>query len=173
MARAAAAPRRARRAVVLAAACLAPSVPAAAHASLSFTRPDGSPIAFRGATRVWCGPWEQGVPRRSIHLARGRAGHHWELSAVRRDVAPGRRFAFPLDFVFDRPHGVQLFVADGADEASSSEEESSGSLTFSQASCHAGESVAFSVDAVLGSELFGGAPVHVTGTFRGPVSRRS
>lgn len=151
-------------------------VPAAgastAAAQLTFTREDGSAIAFPGQTRVWCGPWAQDVAVPAIHVFAGRPRHpqhHWELSAVRRDVARGTRLRFPLDFVFDHPRGAQMFAADDPIEASTAEEEASGSMTFTRATCRRGGVLAFRIDAVLGSEFSDGEEVRVIGTFRGRV----
>lgn len=144
----------------------------AAEAGLVFKRPGGSEIQFAGTPRAWCGPWDDQVARPSLHVALRNARRGWELSAVRRDLTVGGRIEFPNDFVSTRPHGAQLFAFDGAVEASSTEEESSGSIAFSQVSCRLGDVIEFSVDAVLGSELFNGRPVRVSGTYRGHVSKR-
>ena len=94
----------------------------AAEAGLVFKRADGSAIRFAGTPRVWCGPWETDVARPSVHVAVGSVKHRWHLSAVRRDLTIGRRIRFPNDFVWNRPRGALLFVADGANEASTAEE---------------------------------------------------
>jgi hypothetical protein len=54
-------------------------------------------------------------------------------------------------------------------EASTNEEEASGLLAFSRASCRPGATVSFSVHALLGSELFEGREVRVDGSFTGTV----
>ncbi|UGS38066.1 hypothetical protein [Capillimicrobium parvum] len=159
-------------AVALAAACALVASASTAEAALVFSREDGTAITFPGKTRVWCGPWEEDVAVPAIHVFAGRLRHpqhHWQLSAVRRDVAPGTRLPFPLDFVFDHPRGAQIFAADMPNEASTAEEEASGSMTFTRTSCRRGGVVAFSIDAVLGSEFIDGEEIHVTGTFRGRV----
>ena len=143
----------------------------AAYAGLSFKRPNQSPIRFEGSPRVWCGPWDDQAARPSIHVALRSARRGWELSAVRRDLEAGKPIAFPNSFVSTRPRGAQLFVFGPSIEASSAEEESSGSIVFSRFGCELGDVVEFSVDAVLGSELFGGTRVSVAGTYRGRVSR--
>jgi hypothetical protein len=161
-------------AVALVAACALLASASVAEAALVFSREDGTPIAFPGKTRVWCGPWEEDVAVPAIHVFTGRLRHpqhHWELSAVRRDVAPGTRLRFPLDFVFDHPRGAQMFAADDPIEASTAEEEASGSMTFTRTGCRRGGVVAFRIDAVLGSEFSDGEEVRVTGTFRGRVGQ--
>lgn len=158
-------------ALCLISASLAPGA-SAAEAPLVFERPDGSEIRFNGAPRVWCGPWDETVARRSVHVSLRNAKRGWELSAVRRDIEVGRPIGFPNEFVYTRPRRAQLFVFDGPIEASSAEEESSGSMVFSRLSCKLGGVVEFSIDAVLGSELFGGKPVRVSGTYRGHVSKQ-
>ena len=144
----------------------------AAEARLVFKRADGSVIRFAGTPRAWCGPWESDVARPSVHVALGTGTHHWQLSAVRRDLKIGRRIRFPNDFVWNRPRGALLFVADGANEASTAEEESSGSMKFSRQSCRRGGVVAFSIQAIIGSEFSDGAPVRVSGTYRRQVSEQ-
>lgn len=141
-----------------------------AEAGLTFKRLDGSAIRFGVKPRVWCGPWDDLVARPSLHVAARSARRGWELSAVSRDIMLGQPIGFPNEFVSSRPRGAQLFVATPRIEASSAEEEGSGSLTFLRASCEVGDLVEFSVRAVLGSELFGGTRVRVSGTYRGYVS---
>ncbi|HEV7769264.1 MAG TPA: hypothetical protein VGO66_01255 [Solirubrobacterales bacterium] len=143
----------------------------AAKAPLVFERDDGLVIRFSGTPRVWCGPWDEEVARRSVHISQRGAKRGWELSAVRRDVKVGRPIEFPNEFVYTRPRRAQVFVYDAAIEASSAEEESSGSMVFSRLSCKLGGVVEFSIDAVLGSEL-SGEPVQVSGTYSGLVSKR-
>jgi hypothetical protein len=145
---------------------------ATAHAGLVFERPDGSQIRFTGTPRVWCGPWDDEVARPSIHIALRSSRHGWELSAVRRNLKRGRPIEFPNNFVSTRPRGALLFVFDAAIEASSAEEESSGSMVFSKLSCRLGATVEFQIDAVLGSEFFNGKRVRVFGTYRGHVSKQ-
>lgn len=144
----------------------------AAEAGLVFKRPDGSAIRFTGKPRAWCGAWDDEVARPSIHVDLRNARRGWELGAVRRDLEVGRRINFPNDFISKRPRGALLFVADAAIEASTAEEESSGSMVFSHVSCRLGGVVEFSIDALLGSELFNGKPVRVSGTYRGHVSKQ-
>ena len=158
---------------VLASWCLLLAVGgSAAEAGLVFKRADGSAIRFAGTPRVWCGPWETDVARPSVHVAVGSVKHRWHLSAVRRDLTIGRRIRFPNDFVWNRPRGALLFVADGANEASTAEEESSGSMEFSRLTCRRGGVVAFSIQGSLGSEYSDGESVRVSGTYRGRVSAR-
>jgi ribosomal protein S18 acetylase RimI-like enzyme len=142
-----------------------------AEAGLAFERPDGSAIRFEGRPRAWCGPWDDEVARPSIHVALRNGRRGWELSAVRRDLEVGEPIEFPNAFVSSRPRGAQLFVASGRIEASTAEEESSGSMAFSRLSCRLAGLVEFSIDAVLGSELFGGKRVKVSGTYRGRMSK--
>jgi hypothetical protein len=143
---------------------------ATAEAGLTFKRPDGSAIRFGVKPRVWCGPWDDLVARPSLHVAARSARRGWELSAVSRDIVLDQPIEFPNEFVSSRPRGALLFVATPRIEASSAEEEGSGLLSFSRASCQIGDLVEFSARAVLGSELFGGTPVRVSGTYRGYVS---
>jgi hypothetical protein len=138
---------------------------------LEITRPSGDVIPFRGTPTVRCGPWEQGVRRRTIHVLLRNADRAWELRVVLADVASGQRIRFPTSITDARPHGGFFFVAvrQPLVEASTNEEEASGSLFFSQASCRPGAAVSFTVHALLGSELFEGRKVRVDGTFTGAV----
>lgn len=156
---------------LLASSCLLTGA-TAAEAELAFKRPDGSTIRFEGKPRAWCGPWADDVARPSIHVMLRGARRGWELSAVRRDVHFGQSIEFPNDFVWNKPRGAQLFAFDAPIEASTAEEESSGSIVFSHLSCQLGGVVEFSIQAVLGSELFNGKSVQVSGTYRGHVSKR-
>lgn len=170
MARSAARRRTLRGFAVLFAASSLMVGAAVADARLTFKRDDGSVIPFRGTPRAWCGPWEADVARPSVHVALRNPRRVWQLSAVRRNVKDGQRIEFPNSFNWDKPHGAQLFVGGIRNEASTAEEESSGSMAFSRVSCRRGGVVAFRIDAVLGSEFFDGALVHVSGTYRGRVS---
>ena len=143
---------------------------APAQGRLTFTRADGSRIAFKGPTTVRCGAWADDVRRPALHIARGGTKRHWQLDVVRRDLKNETPLEFPNDFVFDRPRGAQLFVADAPDEASTAGEDSSGSIVFSRHGCRPGVGVVFRIDAVLDSEFGDGDPVHVTGRFRGRVT---
>jgi hypothetical protein len=129
-------------------------------------------VRFAGTPRAWCGPWESDVGRPSVHVALGTGKNHWHLSAVHRDLTIGRRIKFPNDFVWNRPRGALLFVADGESEASTAEEESSGSMVFSRVTCRRGGLVAFSIQGVLGSEFSDGESVRVSGTYSGRISGR-
>lgn len=140
-----------------------------ARAELTFERPDGSAIAFDATPRVWCGDWDADVAARSLRVTVGRGLHHWELHVLRRDLQVGRPMRFPNVFTWNHPRGALLFAADGPTEASTAEEEASGSMTFTHFSCRRGGTVAFRIKAVLGSELSDGDGVRVRGTFRGRV----
>ena len=161
---------RAVSAAVLVLACLLLGV-SAAEAELLFKRADGPAIPFTGTPRAWCGPWGQDSSRPSVHVELANGRRHWELRGVRRDIVPGRRISFPSYFVFDRPRRVQLFVAAPPGiEASTAEEEGSGSMVFTRLGCGLGETGEFRIHAVLGSELSDGERVRVGGTYSGQVS---
>jgi hypothetical protein len=170
--------RRRRRirglaAVALTASCFL-ALASAAEAELVFEHPDGSPIQFKGAPRAWCGPWDLEVPRKSVHVELRNRHGGWEMLAVRRDVKVGRPIEFPNSFVDTKPRKSFLFVGvlgKSPIEASSAEEEGSGSMMFSHLDCDPGGLVEFSVEAVLGSELFGGESVKVSGTYTGDAGK--
>lgn len=142
-----------------------------AGSELRITGPNGAAIAFAGTPRVWCGPWEPRQRRRSLHVELRNRDRAWELRAVLADVARGQRIRFPTEILAERPRGALLFVYQRQPliEASSNEEEASGSLRFSAATCEAGATVSFTVHAALGSELFEGNRARVDGSFTGVV----
>jgi hypothetical protein len=143
----------------------------AAEAELVFKRPNGSVIGFSGTPRVWCGPWSQDLMRPTVHVQLRNPRHGWELSAFQADAESGLRIKFPSYFISNRSHVALLFAYQRKPliEASTGEEEASGWMAFTQSSCEIGGTVAFSVHAVLGSELFEGTRVRVNGTFSGQV----
>lgn len=153
----------------LLAACL-PLLAPVAEAALVFKRPDGSTIRFGRAAQTWCGPWGDDVARRAVHVETRSATRGWSLRAVLGDVRIGQPIAFPSEFVWNRPRGAEIFAFTPRLEVSTGEEESSGSIAFSRLDCDPGGIVELRVRAVLGSELFGGAPVKVTGSYRGLIS---
>ena len=187
-------PRWLRTATVglLASSCLLVGA-AGAEANLVFKRPNGKVIPFSGTPQVWCGPWDSEVARRAIHVElredrNGRFFQLWEMSALPAQVKPGTRVKFPNEFVSSRPRGAFMFVGVASShgptaviEASTSREEASGFIAFSQVSCELGGVVEFRIHALLGSEYFQGTHAHVNGTFRGvvgeapplPISARS
>lgn len=145
----------------------------AANAELVFKRANGSTMQIAGSPDVWCGPWETGKGARTIHIVQRTRRSGWELSAVLADVKDGQRIKFP-SFEDNPPHGALGFVYQRTPliEASTNTEDASGSLVFSEASCQIGATVAFTVHAVMGSELFEGTKVRVNGTFQGVVARK-
>jgi hypothetical protein len=160
-------------AALVGAALLSIASTAQASAALTFKRPNGSVVRMDAPAAVWCGPWETGINRRTIHvLARG-PKRAWELSAVLNDIKPGRRISVPSYFVSDHPHGAFLFAYDGSHpktiEVSTQEEEGSGYLSFSEASCELGSTLRFSIHAVLGTEVFNTPNLRVDGTFEAVI----
>jgi hypothetical protein len=164
---------RSLAALVVAAALLLVASARADAEGLTIARPGGAEIPFTGVPTVRCGPWEPGVRARSVFVELRNASRAWQLRAVLADVAAGQRIRFPTSITDAHPHGAVLFVAQRKPliEASSNEEEASGWLAFSRASCRPGGAVAFEVHARLGSELFEGRRVRVDGSFSGTVSQ--
>jgi hypothetical protein len=135
--------------------------------TVAVTRADGSAVQIAQNLRVWCGPWEPDVPRRTLHIRAGaREGPFWQLSAVVADVRRQPIVRFPHSFVFDQPTGAQLFAVAGDNEVSSSEEEASGQISFARVRCGRRLAVRFRVRAVLGSEFFEGEALRMRGSFR-------
>jgi hypothetical protein len=133
---------------------------------LTFTRPDGTEVAYPSRVRVWCGPWERDVPVRAIHVRVGVRGKpYWRISAVVTDVNRERVVQLPHSFVFDQPTGALLFAVDGTNELSSAEEEAAGRIVFRRARCGRRLSVRFRVTGTLGSEFSDGEPLRVRGSF--------
>ena len=163
-------PRRAAT-VVVSAAVVAASATAGAgayqvHDGLTFTRPDGTVVAFSRDVRVWCGPWESGVPVRSIHVQVGGRKGGWRLSAVIADVRRHPVVRMPHSFVFDKPTGALLFAFEGGNELSSQEEESRGTIRFKRARCGKRPRVTVTVGGRIGSEFFDGESLTVSGNIR-------
>ena len=75
-------------ALLLVLASAAPAGAITVRNDLTFTRPDGTAVAFAPRVRVFCGAWEPGVPERAIHVVVGRraGGPYWKLSGVLADV---------------------------------------------------------------------------------------
>jgi hypothetical protein len=150
-------------------AAVALAAPAAAEMRvdnrLAFARPDGSAVAFPQKLRVWCGRWEEGVPRRTLHVFAGGRRGGWHLRAIVADVKRDPVVELPNTFVFDEPMGADLFATDTENELSTGEEEASGRITFGRVRCGRRLAVRFRVDGVLGSEFFEGDEWAVRGSF--------
>ena len=135
--------------------------------TVAVTRADGSAVQFAQNLRVWCGRWERDVPRRTLHIRAGaRGGPSWQLDAVVADVRRRPVVRFPHSFVWNEPTGAQLFAVDGDNELSSSEEEANGRISFGRVRCGRRLAVRFRVNAMLGSEFFGGEALTMHGSFR-------
>ena len=133
---------------------------------LTWTRPDGTRVAFRPDVRVWCGRWDSDVSAPSIHVRVGaRSVPRWELDAVVADVQRRRLVHLPHSFVFDHPTGAQLFATDRRNELSSETDKSSGRIRFLRVSCARRLRIAFRVSGRVGSEFGDGEPLIVRGSF--------
>jgi hypothetical protein len=155
-------------ALVCAAAGLgAPAAPAGITVDdrLTFTRPDGSAVAFPSKVRVWCGRWERDVPVRALHVRVGGRHGRWELRAVVADVRRDPVVDLPHFFVWNEPSEADLFATDRDNELSTAQEEASGRITFRRVRCGRRLAVRFRMDGVLGSEFFEGDEWTVRGSF--------
>jgi hypothetical protein len=133
---------------------------------LTWTRPDGTAVAFRPDVRVWCGRWERDVKVPSIHVRVGaRTTPRWELSAVVADVKRRPVVRLPHSFVFDHPTGAQFFATDRSNELNSDTDPSSGRIRFQRVSCGKRLRIAFSFSGRVGSEFGDGEPLIVRGSF--------
>jgi len=139
---------------------------------LVFTREDTSEIAFPSSAEafVWCEDWEaETVEVPALHIWFGSTDPeepYWSIRAVVADIELDQPLSFPIIFVWDQPEGVEMFLNDPPNELSSGQSESSGTITFHVLPCPGGNTVEFTIDAVLGSELGDLSPVAVTGYFR-------
>ena len=144
--------------------------------SLVFTRANQTKITFANGSRllVWCGPWDPGVSATpAVHVVYSGTGGGdpgWMMTAVVADVVIGTPLTFPNTYVFDQPRRAEFFVNDPPNEVSSSETASTGSITFQQLNCVVGGRVAFTVSAVLASEV-GGGSISVSGKLSAPVGQ--
>ncbi len=154
-----------------------PTETPAVQNELVFTRADQSIISFASGASlyVWCGPWEEGlILAPSLHVVLyGPApeDHAWRLEAVLADVRLGQPLTFPNEFIWDHPKGVQLFVHDHPNEATTNLGNAAGSITFEQLRCGSDGFVQFSVDATLASEYSDGTPIRMKGRFRAPIGQ--
>jgi hypothetical protein len=138
---------------------------------LTWTRPDGSRVAFRPDVRVWCGRWASDVPAPSIHVRVGaRRVPRWELDAVVADVQRRPVVRLPHSFVFDHPTGAELFATDRRNELSSETERSRGRIRFLRVSCAPRLRIAFRLSGRVGSEFGDGEPLVVRGSFSASTS---
>jgi hypothetical protein len=167
--------------VVLVAAGVLALVAPVAHAglrvrdALTWTRPDASAVGFGPEIRVWCGPWSADAPAKSIHV---RVGHRsldgrpamWELHAVVAHVKRRPVVRLPNSFVFDHPHGAQLFAVDGTDEVNSDTDPSAGRIRFDRVRCGPRMRIVLHIRARVGCETIDGAPLRVRGSFRASMS---
>lgn len=97
---------------------------------------------------------------------------YWRVWAIVEDVRGGEPVTLPNNFIWNRPRRAEMFVGDfpTRNEASTKQEESSGHIVFTTATCELGGKIEFALDATIGSELGDGEPVFGTGTFQGVVS---
>jgi hypothetical protein len=136
------------------------------HDRLSWSRPDGTPVAFPRDVRVWCGRWSSDAKVPSIHVRVGSGlTPRWELNAVVADVKRRPVVRLPHSFVFDHPTGAQLFAADRRNELNSDTERSTGRIRFQRISCGRRLRIAFRANGRVGSEFGDGEPLIVRGSF--------
>lgn len=135
-----------------------------------FERENGTVIDFPDETHVWCGPWEAGeIPEPAVHVFVGGVPSGWKVAAVRADVVIGQPNTFPNTFIADDPSGVDMFILDPPNELSTQADDSSGSITFTELNCSMGGAVAFTIDAIVGSEFSDLPSISASGSFRGRV----
>jgi hypothetical protein len=146
-------------------------------ADLEVTRNDGSEIDVGDHGRAWCGAEDsssiaRGQPR-ALHVVVGRfppsraqpESYFYvtrRLSELRRNpvVTVGEDADFPTAYVLDSETG---------NEVASNLQGAHGTVRFGDVSCHRGDKVRVSLDAVLVSENGNGRPVHVRGEVRARI----
>jgi hypothetical protein len=143
-----------------------------AEAALTFRHADGTVVPITGKVHVWCGKWQFSVPTVNIFVRQAKPERTWQFFARLKDIGPGVRQRFPHDLVSSNPRGAELFTASDGNEASTAEQDASGSMTFTKVSCERGKTLAFRVDAWLGSEFSNGPREQITGTFSGTIGKR-
>ena len=164
--------RRITAAIVVCGLASGAGVPAEAAAGLrvrdrlTWTRPDGTTLAFRPEIRVWCGRWASDVAVPSIHVRVGaRRAPRWELDAVVADVRRRPVVRLPNAFVFDHPKGAQFFATDGRNELNSDTDDSTGRIRFQRVGCGRQLRIAFRFTGRVASEFSDGEPLDVRGSF--------
>jgi hypothetical protein len=161
----------ARGVLIAAVAALVAPTPASAELTvrnaITFTRPDGSAVAFPHNVRVRCGRWERRVRGRTLHGRVGARskGPFWQLRALVGDVRRDPVVELPNSFVWNQPEGADLFVVDGENELSSAVEEATGRIVVDRVRCGRRLAVRFHVQGALGSEFSDGDPLAMRGSF--------
>ena len=141
--------------------------------SLVFTRAGSSTgVSMGNSTLVCCGLYDPGfVNERAMRIvlhdpALSKPG--WDIVVLVDRATAGAVVTLPTVVVPpSKVPAVSLFVADGANELSSDDNNSAGTITVHSFSCDGrGMQIYFSVDGTLGSELAGGPTMDVHGAFR-------
>ncbi|KRB78848.1 hypothetical protein ASE01_23715 [Nocardioides sp. Root190] len=139
-----------------------PDSPARKADGLVATLPDNSRVTLN-PTAVQCVPSEEDPDVEVLEIFADLPGARLHIQAVPTDEA--RSFDLPID-AGDYESGaenISVFIGAPPDvEASSAEEESSGTLELLRASC-APETLEFKIDATLGSETADDGAVRVQG----------
>ena len=128
--------------------------------TLEVRREDGSRIEFPGTVRAWCGSLgEFGAPDETLNVLGGerprdgeRAQPFWLISRPPEKIESKPQVTLPEE---EGSYAIMFVLDDRNNELSSHEEEASGTIEFAEAGCDPGDRVRISIDAVLGSELFG------------------
>ena len=154
-----------------------PYIPPPVKNNLVFERSDGVEVHFKSNTYVWCGHWEEDIiPVETVHILVGfdpaepQDISGWKLQAVISDVKIGEEMTFPNTFIWNQPKEVMIFINDPPNQLSTEVEESRGGIVFQKLVSGTNGEVEFSIDAVIGSEYYGGDSLKVSGTFYAPVT---
>lgn len=156
-----------------------PPVQVAIQDSLVFTGAGSTRIEMGTAHLACCGLYDPSfVNERAMRIvlydpAAVKAG--WQILILIDRAQAGAATTLPTAVVPpSKVPYVSMFATDGAAEWSSDTDESSGTITVHSFGSDARSfHVDFSVDATLGSELAGGAPIGVKGTFKATFPAQS
>jgi hypothetical protein len=138
--------------------------------SLRFAWANGSALAIRGKTYVWCGKWDDGTNVRTLRVQQGSpfSPPWWSFEVLVGLGSRGRRIMFPV--LIGRSGTMFVAYPRKQLEASADSERSRGTVTILDAvSCRPGSRVRLSVRATLAGEEAGGPSLRVSGTFTGTV----
>jgi hypothetical protein len=141
--------------------------------SVRFTRQDSSVIVMGPAYAICCAIWEPGyVDKMAFKIlfydSLGVQGG-WKLFLLLDEAKQDTSYALPTTGVGQSHVSMFVFDLETGNEANSAQSVSSGTITLHSFSCGPPVRIDATVDAVLGSELGGGAPIRAQGRLTGAV----
>jgi hypothetical protein len=141
--------------------------------SVRFTRQDSSVIAMGQAYAVCCATWEPGyVDKMAFKVlfydSLGVQGG-WKLFLLSEEAKQDTTYVLPTSAAGQSHVSMFIFDVETGNETNSDQSSSSGTITLHSFSCGPPASIDATIDAVLASELGGGAPIRVQGRLTGTV----